>query len=99
MRTERDKCRSGQERDCGGGGGKRAPAAAHRQCDRNQQPELRLVGEKSEQDAGNERPAVELHERCAQERRREEAVLAVPDIDKNRRESEREQKPKPIASS
>ena len=91
MRPESDGRGEGEQSDRGGGGGERAPAAARGERERNHQPELRLVGEKAEQDAGEERPAVELYERAAEQGGGEEAVLAVTDIDQHRREGEGEQ--------
>ena len=75
------------------GGGKTAPAPASDQRDRDHQSELRLVGQKAEQNAGNDRPTVELYQRSAEQSGGEETVLAVTDIDQHRREGEREQEP------
>ena len=54
-REQRHRCR---------GSNKAAPAPAYRQHERDHQPELRLVGQKPEQDAGEERPAIEHDQRA-----------------------------------
>jgi hypothetical protein len=60
LRTEgRGSCER-EQRHRRHGSGKAAPAPAYRQHERDHQPELRLVGQKPEQDAGKERPAIEL---------------------------------------
>ena len=73
------------------------PLAGKRE--RDHQPELRLVGQEAEQDAGDERPAVELDKRAAEQRGGEKAVLAVADIDQHRREGEREEEPQSSRAS
>ena len=59
---------------------------AGQQRDRNQHAELRLVGEAADQHAGKPRSAVEPVQRAAEQRRGEESVLAVADIDECGRE-------------
>jgi len=54
---------------------------------------LRFVDKKTEQDAGDERTAVERDQRAAEQCSGEKSVLTVPDIDQNRREGEREEEP------
>ena len=83
----------GHHRDGDGGGGEGAPAPAHRQHQRNEQAELRLIGEAADQDAGEDRPAVELAERCADQRGGKKAVVALAEIDEHGRKSEREEEP------
>ncbi len=68
----------------------RAPAAGDDEHQRNQHAELRLVGEQAEQDAGEDRPCIEQHETAAQERRGQEAVLTVAEIDEGDGKRERE---------
>ena len=57
-----------------------APMSARRQHDGKQQSEVRLVGQQSEQDAGEDRPLDEHEQRAAHERGAEEAVLPDDDV-------------------
>jgi hypothetical protein len=68
-----------------------AAAATVRQ--RNHQPELRLVGQKPEQDPGEKRPTVEFEQGGAEQSGGEKAVLAVTDVDQHRRKGHREEEP------
>ena len=86
-REQRHRCR---------GSNKAAPAPAYRQHERDHQPELRLVGQKPEQDAGEERPAIEHDQRAADERGGEEPVLTVTDVDQHGRKGDSEQEPERI---
>ena len=63
------------------------------QRDRDHQPELRLVDQETEQDAGDERPAIEQDKRAAEQSCGEKSVLSVADIDQHRREGESEEEP------
>ena len=47
--------------------GKSAPVAAGRERDRQQQPEMRLVAERTEQQPGDERPAIDQQGRRAEQ--------------------------------
>ena len=92
-RAESERDGERQHGDGRGGRGERAPAPARRQHQRDQQAELRLVGEQAEQDAGEPRPPIELSKRAAEQRGGEEAVMAVAEIDEHGGEGEREQEP------
>ena len=64
----------------------RAPSPARQQRDRNQNAELRLVGEAADQQACKPGPAIEPMQRAAEQRRGEKSVLAMADVDENGRE-------------
>ena len=70
------------------------PVASQHQ--RDHQPELRLVGEQSEQNAGKDRPRIEGDEREAHERGGEEAVVAMPEVHEHGGIGEREEEPQPV---
>ena len=53
------------------------------QRERDQQAELRLVGEQAEQDAGEQRPLRQYQQRRPQQSRGEKTVLTVTEIDEN----------------
>ncbi len=55
-----------------------------RQRNRDQQPELRLVDQQSEQSAGEQRPSLERAQAAAEQRRRPGAVLSADRVDENR---------------
>src|SRR5262249_43517715 len=73
-----------QRGDGGNRGCDRVPALAREQRDRNQHAELRLVGEQADQPAGAPRPAIEQLQRAAEQRRGEESILAMTDVDEYR---------------
>ena len=75
-----------QRRDGGRRRADRAPSSAGQQRDRNQDAELRLVGQQADQHAREPWPAIEPVQRAAEQRRGEKSVLAVADIDEHRRE-------------
>ena len=95
LRPERDQRGERQRRDRARCGDERAPAPGRDQHQRDQHAELRLVGDQAEQHAGEHRPAVEHHQRAAEQRRGEKAVVAVADVDEHGREGERQQQPEP----
>ena len=64
----------------------RAPASAGQQRDRDQDAELRLVGQEADQHAGKPWPAIEPVQRAAEQRCGEESIVAVADIDEHGRE-------------
>ena len=68
-----------------------APSAARQECDRNQDAELRLVGEAADQYAGEPGPAIEQMQCAAEQRRGEKSILAVADIDEHGGEGGRDQ--------
>ena len=67
------------------------PAPVRDQHDRKQQPELRLVAQKSQAQAGKRRMPLQEPERAADQRRGEEAVLARRHVPERSRKSEREE--------
>ncbi len=73
---ERDGERQHGHRRRGRAKARQRPLADQHQ--RNQQAELRLVGETAEQHAGQPRPSVELHQRAADQGRGQESVMAWP---------------------
>ena len=73
-----------RNRDC-------QPAPVRDQHDRKQQPELRLVGQKSQAQTGKRRMPLQEPERAADQRRGEEAILAGRHVPERGRKSEREE--------
>ena len=57
---------------------------------------MRLVDHQADENAGDERAAVEDGKRAGEQRDGEKAVLAVAEIDEHGREGEREEEPKPV---
>ena len=83
IRAERSGRPHGKERDRRRRGGERAPVPARGERQWNHQSELRFVGEQSEQQAGYNRAPIQ-HSQCAAEKCcREEAILAVTEIDQH----------------
>lgn len=85
-----------RQRGNGRGGEEHVPAAAHRQHQRDQQAELRLVGEEADEHAGDERPAVELRERAGEKRGGEKAISGMAEIDEHRRMGEGDEGPERV---
>ena len=79
-------------------GGRRedAPPAARDEDHGEEKPELRLVGEKAEQHAGQRRAAIEPYQCGADQRRGEKAVVAVAEIDEHRGKRQRQEKPQRV---
>jgi hypothetical protein len=69
-----------------------APSSAGQQRHRNQDAELRLVGKAADQHAGEPWPAIEQLQPAAEQGCGEKSILAVADIDENRREGGRDQR-------
>jgi hypothetical protein len=78
------------------GRGEAAPPPGGGENQREQDTELRLVDEEAEQHAGEQRPAVEVHQCGADQGGGEEAVVAVTEIDEHGRKGEREDEPERI---
>lgn len=93
MRTECERRGEREHSHCSRRGCEGAPAAARCQHNWDQQAVLRLVGKKPKQNPGQQRPTVELDQRRAEQRGGEEAILAMTDIDENRREGKCKQEP------
>ena len=89
--AEHERYRKRQYNDRRAGRQQRAPAPGREQHQRDHQAELRFVGEQAEQDAGNDRPPIEPQQRKADQRRGEEAVMPVTEIDEHGREGEGEE--------
>ena len=73
-----------------GGGGDGAPVTAGRKDEWQQQAELRLVSEQTEQDAGEDFAARQSKDASGEQRRGQEAGLPMTEADENRRKAERE---------
>src|SRR6185312_6000434 len=69
------------------------PTPTRCEHERDEHAELRLVGDQPEQDAADDRAAVELQKRAGEQCGGEEAVMAMPEIDEHGREGEREEEP------
>ncbi|MDR3497599.1 MAG: hypothetical protein P4L72_00060 [Parvibaculum sp.] len=90
--AEGDAAQREQRGERRGGGGKGAPAARGGEHQRNEQAELRLVGERAEEHSGDDRAAVEQRQRAAGKRRRQQSVLADADAPEKRGRGQRQKK-------
>ena len=81
--AERDEAERDQRRDGGDGRADRAPSSARQQRNRNQNAELRFVGEAADQQAREPGPAIEQMQRAAEQCRGKKSILAVADVDEH----------------
>src|SRR6185295_683076 len=77
-------------------GGEGTPASAYGQHNRNKQSELRLVCNAAEQQSGKNGLAIELQQSGTEQCRREEAVVAVAEVDEHRGKPNDERKPQRV---
>ena len=81
------KCKRRDKRenaDGGRGGGEGFPTVGGNQHQRNQQSELRLIGEQAKWDSRKERARIEQQQSESHQRRGEESVVTVSEVDEDR---------------
>ena len=97
IHAEQGCYQSGESHECDGSGGEHAPARACDKSKRNYQAELRLVGQKPEQDARQNRAFVKQRKPTCEQGRSQNPVLAVDEVDEDGREGDREHDPQRIS--